>query len=48
MIEMIGFMLIVLGAIGVASVYGWSGLLQFILFITIIGLLWRAHSLRRG
>lgn len=46
MIGSIGFMLVVLGATGFASVYGWSGLLQFLLFAAIVGLLFRAHSLR--
>ncbi len=46
MIGMIGFMLVVLGATGFASVYGWSGLLQFLLLATIIALLLRARSLR--
>lgn len=47
MIGMIGFMLIVLGAIGFASIFGWSGLLQFLLVVAITGILLRARSLRR-
>jgi hypothetical protein len=46
MMGSIGFVLIVLGATGFASVFGWSGLLQFLLFATIIGLLIHARSLR--
>lgn len=46
MMGSIGFVLIVLGATGFASVFGWSGLLQFLLFVTIIGLLLHARSLR--
>lgn len=48
MMGSIGFMLVVMGATGFASVYGWSGLLQFLLFATIVGLLLRARSLRHG
>jgi hypothetical protein len=46
MMGSIGFMLIVLGATGFASVFGWSGLLLFLLIATTIGLLSRARSLR--
>lgn len=47
MIGIIGFMLIILGATGFASFYGWSGLLGFLLLAMIVGLLLRARELRR-
>jgi hypothetical protein len=47
MAGMIGFMLIIFGAIGFASVYGWSGLFGFLLITMIIALLLRAKKLRR-
>lgn len=47
MIGMIGFMLIILGATGFASLYGWVGLLTFLLLATITMLLLRAKQLRR-
>jgi hypothetical protein len=47
MVGMIGFMLIILGATGFASVYGWGGLLTFLLLATIAALLTRARQLRR-
>lgn len=46
MAGMIGFMLIILGATGFASLYGWSGLLGFLLTAMIIALLLRARKLR--
>lgn len=47
MTGMIGFMLIILGATGFASIYGWSGLFGFLLISMIIALLLRARQLRR-
>lgn len=47
MAGMIGFMLVILGATGFASLYGWSGLLGFLLIALIITLLLRARKLRR-
>jgi len=47
MAGMIGFMLVILGATGFASLYGWSGLLGFLLIALIIVLLLRARKLRR-
>jgi hypothetical protein len=47
MAGMIGFMLIILGATGFASLYGWSGLFGFVLIALIIALLLRARKLRR-
>ncbi|MDR7090322.1 MULTISPECIES: hypothetical protein [Cellvibrio] len=47
MAGMIGFMLVIVGAIGFASSYGWSGLFGFLLTAIIIALLLRARKLRR-
>lgn len=47
MAGMIGFMLIILGATGFASLYGWGGLFGFVLIALIIALLLRARKLRR-
>lgn len=47
MTGMIGFMLIIFGATGCASVFGWSGLFGFLLFAMIMVLLLRARKLRR-
>jgi hypothetical protein len=47
MTGMIGFMLIILGATGFASLYGWNGLFGFLLIAMIIALLLRARKLRR-
>ena len=47
MTGMIGFMLIIFGATGFASIYGWSGLYGFLLTAMIIALLLRARKLRR-
>lgn len=47
MAGMIGFMLIILGATGFASVYGWSGLLLFLLSATMAAMALRARQLRR-
>lgn len=47
MTGMIGFMLIILGATGFASIYGWGGLSTFLLLAAIIALLVRARQLRR-
>lgn len=47
MIGMLGFMLIILGATGFASLYGVVGLLTFLLLTTITMLLLRMRQLRR-
>lgn len=47
MAGMIGFMLIIIGATGFASLYGWSGLFGFLLIALIIAILLRARKLRR-
>ncbi len=47
MTGMIGFMVIIVGAISFASIYGASGLFGFVLMTMIIALLLRARKLRR-
>lgn len=47
MTGMIGFMLTLLGATGFAALYGWAGLLGFLLIAVIIAMLLRARELRR-
>jgi len=47
MTGMIGFMLIIFGATGFASLYGLGGLFGFLLIAMIIALLLRARQLRR-
>lgn len=47
MSAIVGFVFIILGATGVASVFGWGGLIQFILITATCFILWRARQLQR-
>jgi len=47
MAGMIGFVLIIFGATGFSSMYGWRGLFGFLFIALIVALLLRARKLRR-